>query len=99
MKRLKKEIILTTEKNITDEDKTGKKNILKKKLLIHVIFFWVLNNATKSTKGTVGSDQNAWHVGLVRHEVQSKIFVTSGMYDMPFSWHHLYYGLKKLKHF
>lgn len=40
MKRLKKEIILTTEKNITDEDKTGKKNILKKKLLIHVIFFF-----------------------------------------------------------
>ena len=40
MKRLKKEIILTTEKNITDEDKTGKKNILKKKLVIHVIFFF-----------------------------------------------------------
>ena len=46
MKRLKKEIILTTEKNITDEDKTRKKNIsetliLKKKLLIHVIFFLI----------------------------------------------------------
>ena len=46
MKRLEKEIILTTEKNITDEDKTRKKNIsetliLKKKLLIHVIFFLI----------------------------------------------------------
>ena len=45
MKRLKKEIVLTTEKNITDEDKTRKKNISetlipKKKLLIHVIFFF-----------------------------------------------------------
>ena len=52
MKRLKKEIILTTEKNITDEDKTGKKKHIKKKVINSCnFFFWVLNNATKSTKG------------------------------------------------
>ena len=44
MKRLKKEIILTTEKNITDEDKTRKKKHIKRKVINSCNFFFFLSS-------------------------------------------------------